>query len=47
MVKVPWFVDEGDTRKRFVAGEAGQQHVKKCDDLDDQDRDPLSQLGYP
>jgi hypothetical protein len=47
MVKVPWFVHDGETRKRIVAGEAGEQYAKKRDeDLDDQARDHLAQLGY-
>lgn len=47
MVKVPWFVHEGETRKRIVTGEAGEQYAeKRDDDLDDQAREHLAQLGY-
>ncbi len=47
MVTVPWFVTEAETRKRVVAGESSDEYAKKRDDdLDDQAREHLAQLGY-
>lgn len=47
MVEVPWLVIESDERKRIVAGEPDEQYAKKrSDDLDEQAREHLAQLGY-
>lgn len=47
MVKVPWLVVEGETRKRIVGGRAGDEYAKKRDDeLDEQAKEHLAQLGY-
>lgn len=47
MVEVPWFVHEGESRKRIVAGDARSQYdAKRDDELDEQAREHLSQLGY-
>lgn len=47
MVKVPWLVIEGDTRKRIVSGDAGDEYAKKRDEeLDEQAREHLAQMGY-
>lgn len=47
MVTVPWFVIEGERRKRIVAGSAGDEYAKKrTDQLDEKARDHLEQMGY-
>lgn len=47
MVTVPWFVAEAETRRRIVAGEVTRGYeAKRDDELDDQAREHLAQLGY-
>jgi hypothetical protein len=47
MVTVPWLVIESETRKRIVAGEAGDKYAKKrTNQLDEEARDHLEQMGY-
>lgn len=47
MVRVPWFVVNHETRRRIVAGDtAAGYERKRDDDLDEQARDHLAQLGY-
>lgn len=47
MVKVPWYVVEGDTRKRIVPEPPESSYEKKRDEeLDERAREHLAQMGY-